>query len=49
MPFKSEKQRSYMWAQEPEIASRWTREYGARPQAKKKKKFTDIAKSMKSY
>lgn len=32
MPFKSEKQRRYLWANEPEIASRWSRE------GKKKKK-----------
>lgn len=23
MPFKSEKQRRYLWAKEPEIAQRW--------------------------
>ena len=27
MPFKSEKQRKYLWAKEPEIAKRWTK-YG---------------------
>lgn len=26
MPFKSEKQRKYMWANHPEIAKRWTKE-----------------------
>jgi len=31
MPFKSEKQRKYMWAKEPEIAKRWTEKYGSKP------------------
>jgi len=26
MPFKSEKQRRWMWANEPEMAERWERE-----------------------
>ena len=30
MPFKSEKQRRYLWANEPEIAREWTGRYGAR-------------------
>lgn len=29
MPFKSEKQRRYLWAKHPEIARRWTRKYGS--------------------
>ena len=29
MPFKSEKQRRYLWANEPEIARDWTDRYGA--------------------
>ena len=29
MPFKSEKQRKYLWANEPEIARDWTNRYGA--------------------
>ena len=29
MPFKSEKQRRYLWANEPEIARDWTNRYGA--------------------
>lgn len=36
MPFKSEKQRRYLWANEPEIASRWARE------GKKKKKKSSL-------
>jgi len=30
MPFQSEKQRRYLWANEPEIARDWTNRYGAR-------------------
>lgn len=29
MPFKSEKQRRYMWANHPDIARRWTDKYGS--------------------
>ena len=32
MPFKSEKQRRYLWANEPEIARDWTDTYGSRVQ-----------------
>jgi hypothetical protein len=32
MPFKSEAQRRYLWAREPEIARDWTDEYGSRIQ-----------------
>ena len=34
MPFKSEKQKRYMWAKEPEIAKRWTEKYGSKPKKK---------------
>ena len=34
MPFKSEKQRRYMWAKEPAIAKRWTKKYGNEPKKK---------------
>ena len=30
MPFKSEKQRRYLWANEPEIARDWSDKYGSR-------------------
>ena len=33
MPFKSEKQRRYLWANEPEIARDWTDTYGHRTRA----------------
>jgi hypothetical protein len=29
MPFKSEKQRRYLWANEPQVARRWTDKYGS--------------------
>ena len=32
MPFRSAKQRRYLWANEPEIARRWTKEHGSRIQ-----------------
>ena len=31
MPFKSEKQRRYLWANEPEVAQRWSDKYGSKP------------------
>lgn len=37
MPFQSEKQRRYMYAQHPDIAKRWSREYGDEPKPKAKK------------
>jgi len=30
MPFKSEKQRKFLWANEPEVAKAWTQRYGSR-------------------
>ena len=36
MPFRSEKQRRYMFANEPEIAERWTKKYGSKPVGVKK-------------
>jgi len=37
MPFKSEKQRRYLWANEPEVAQRWSDKYGSNPQPNKQK------------
>ncbi len=37
-PFKSEKQRRYLWMHHPEIAKKWTKEHGSKPVGKKKKK-----------
>lgn len=28
MPFKSEKQRRFLWANEPKIAKKWSHKYG---------------------
>ena len=44
MPFKSEKQRKYLHANEPEIAKRWEEKYG--PPKKQRRK--DGRKSNKS-
>jgi hypothetical protein len=38
MPFRSEKQRRYMWANHPRIAARWAKSYGSRPRRKRKRK-----------
>jgi hypothetical protein len=38
MPFKSEKQRRYMWKYHPEIAKRWAEKYGSKIAPKKHKK-----------
>ncbi len=37
MPFRSEKQRRYLWKNEPKIAKEWTKAYGRKPKRKKKK------------
>ena len=37
MPFKSEKQRKYLWKNHPKIAKKWTTKYGSKPKKKKKK------------
>ena len=42
MPFKSEKQRRYLWKNEPKIARDWTKTYGSKPVGKKKKKKKEI-------
>lgn len=39
MPFRSEKQRRFMWSQHPEIAKRWSEEYGSTPQPLHDKQF----------
>ncbi len=30
MPFRSEKQRKYLFAKEPAIAKKWTKKYGSK-------------------
>ena len=32
MPFRSVKQRKFLWANHPDIAKRWTEEHGSTPQ-----------------
>jgi hypothetical protein len=31
LPFKSEKQRKYLWKKKPAIARKWTKKYGSKP------------------
>ena len=38
MPFKSEKQKRYLFANEPEIAKQWASKYGTKPKPKAKPK-----------
>lgn len=45
MPFRSEKQRRFMWAKHPEIARRWSKKYGSKP-VKKKKREKKMAKKV---
>jgi len=37
MPFRSVKQRKYMWMRHPKIAKEWTEKYGSKIVKKKKK------------
>ena len=39
MPFRSEKQRRYLWMKHPEIAERWAHEYGSKVKRKVRKKI----------
>jgi hypothetical protein len=41
MPFKSEAQRRFLWANEPALARRWTDEYGSTPRGKVAKALID--------
>ena len=41
MPFKSEAQRRFMYANHPEIAKRWTKKYGSAAVKRRLKKRTD--------
>ena len=49
MPYKSEKQRGFLHANEPEVAERWDKKYGGKivPKKKKKKKRTPEYKGKK--
>lgn len=35
MPFRSAKQRRFLWAKHPKIAARWTKKYGSKVRRKK--------------
>lgn len=37
MPFRSEKQRRWMWKNKPAMAKKWTKKYGSKPRPKKRK------------
>jgi hypothetical protein len=37
MPFRSEKQRRYMYAKHPQIAKRWSREYRVKKRPTRRK------------
>lgn len=38
MPFKSSKQRRYLWAKKPSLARKWTKKYGSKVGGGRKKK-----------
>jgi hypothetical protein len=38
MPFKSKKQRAFLYANKPEIAKKWSKKYGSKINGKKNKK-----------
>lgn len=38
MPFRSKKQRAFLYAKHPDIAKRWAKEYGNKIVKKQKKK-----------
>ena len=38
MPFRSAKQRRFMWWKHPKIAHRWTKKYGSKPRPKRRKR-----------
>jgi hypothetical protein len=50
MPFKSKKQRSYLWANHPKIAKKWTKEHGSTVKAKdgKPTKSNPMAKEVRT-
>lgn len=49
MPFKSEKQRRYLMANEPEIAKRWTKKYGSKPKKGVLAAYKEGGKKMGRY
>ena len=48
MPFKSAKQRAYLYANEPEIAKKWSSEHGNTIRAKDGKNLSQTRKKSKN-
>ena len=48
MPFKSAKQRAYLYANEPEVAKSWAKKHGNKIQAKDGKNLSQVRKSSKN-
>ena len=38
MPFQSERQRKWMWANRPDLAKKWAKSYGPRPVRKMRRR-----------
>lgn len=38
MPFRSAKQRRFMFANHPKVAKRWAKKYGTKPRPKRRRK-----------
>ena len=49
MPFRSEKQRRYLWKNHPKIAKDWTDTYGSKPVKKKEGGLPKLSKYYGSY
>lgn len=43
MPFKSEKQRKYLWKNNPKLAQKWADKYGSKAR-RKSNNYTDALK-----
>jgi hypothetical protein len=42
MPFRSERQRAYLWAKHPKLAREWTDRYGSKPVRRKPRRAKRI-------
>jgi hypothetical protein len=49
MPFKSEKQRRYLWKNEPALAEKWAHEKSPMKKISKKTKRKAVLSQMKGY
>lgn len=47
MPFKSEKQRKWMWANKPELAKKWSDKYGSKDETSRALKKAALRKLLK--